>query len=286
MLIDAYKNLSQRYKNQKTHIPTDETRLAYVNARLPATYAVVCAVVERLLQEQNIAPPQTVLDLGSGPGTVILALEDIFENPITATLIERDPGFIDIAKTLLKNEYTHICADIIKTDYSAHDWVIASYALNELVKKESFILKAFQAANDFFIIIEPGTPQGFENILEARNIILQNGGHILLPCPHQFVCPNTWCHFSQRLSRSKLHKSIKNASLGYEDEKYAYLIASKVPPLKRNPRIVSTPRKHSGHIDLSLCMPNGTLEDKTFSKSKCEDFKEIKKKEWGDNFLI
>ena len=285
MLIDAYKNLTARYKAQKTHIHSDETRMSYVHARLPATYAVIDSILERLLQEQNITPPQTVLDLGSGPGTAILALEDIFQNQIAATLIERDQGFIEIAKTLLKNQYTHICADIIKIDYDPHDWVIASYALNELSQKESFVLKAFHAATSLFILIEPGTPQGFKNILEARNIILKNGGHILLPCPHSFACPNSWCHFSQRLSRSKLHKAIKDAKLGYEDEKYAYLISSKTPAPTHNPRIVSTPKKHSGHIEFSLCMPSGSLEDKTVSKSKCDHFKEIKKKEWGD-FLI
>jgi ribosomal protein RSM22 (predicted rRNA methylase) len=285
---DHYKNMSSGYKEQKTHIHDNETRMAYVGARLPATYAVVRAVIDRLFQEQDISFPQTVLDLGSGPGTCMLVLEDYLDAPIQTTLqgtlVERDPGFIEIAKNLLKNPHTYICSDIKKYSYTPHDWVMASYSLNEIVEKEAFIQNAFNATKKIFILIEPGTPQGFQNILTARDIIHQSGGHILLPCPHSLTCPSQWCHFSQRLPRTKLHKSIKSASLGYEDEKYTYLVASKSENTIPNSRIVSTPQKHSGHLEITLCTSNGTLETKTFTKSKCPDFKEIKKKEWGDDF--
>jgi ribosomal protein RSM22 (predicted rRNA methylase) len=284
---DIYATLSSRYKQQKSHLHTDEMRFAYVAARLPATKAVIGTIIERLFAEKNPIPPKSVLDLGSGPGTAILALEDILSDPINATLIERDQGFIDISKTLLQNEYAHIKGDILRVDYTPHDWVIASYSLNELPKEKhhDFITSAFDAANSLLILIEPGTPQGFKNILKARQTLIKADANILLPCSHSLKCPleetPIWCHFSKRLTRTKQHKTTKGGTLGYEDEKYCYLIASK-SSFARSPRIISTPKQHSGHIQISTCGLSGNIEITTFSKSKSENFKEMKKKEWGD----
>lgn len=282
---DAYADMSLRYKNQKTHIHTDAVRAAYVEARLPATKAVVKAVIDRFIDERSPDAPNTILDLGAGPGTVALALED-FEAKFT--LIEKDSGFIEISKNLLKREHNHIHGCILKVPYEPHDWVIASYSLNEILceKFDSFLLKSWNAADKFLILIEPGTPQGFKNILKAREFLIKNGAHITLPCAHQLKCPlqetDVWCHFSKRLARTKEHKNIKGGILGYEDEKYCYLIASKTQVMQ-TPRIISTPKQYSGHLEISTCEMDGEIHNKIYSKSKDLNFKQMKKKEWGDS---
>ncbi len=285
---DAYSSISLRYKNQKTHLHTDEIRTAYVNARLPATKAVVKAVIERFIDEKKPCPPNSILDLGSGPGTVALALKDIFDVQPNFTLVEKDQGFIDISKNLLAQEHNYIHGCILKAPYESHDWVIASYSLNEIPaqKHDSFLLKSWNSAREFFILIEPGTPQGFKNILKARDFLIKNGAHIVLPCSHQMKCPlqetDVWCHFSKRLERTKEHKNIKGGSLGYEDEKYCYLIASK-NKMGSTPRIISTPNQHSRHLEISICNSDGKIHNKVYSKSKNSNFKQMKKKEWGDS---
>ena len=38
-----------------------------------------------------------------------------------------------------------------------------------------------------------------------------------------------WCHFAVRLARTSLHRDVKGARLGYEDEKYSFLVVSPDP---------------------------------------------------------
>jgi ribosomal protein RSM22 (predicted rRNA methylase) len=95
-----------------------------------------------------------------------------------------------------------------------------------------------------------------------------------MPPPH-------WCHFSVRLPRLKIHKLLKEASLGYEDEKYCYVILSKTAPPPYS-RIVASPEHHSGHTKLTLCTPPGIIAKTTFTRSQGPIYKTVKKLEWGE----
>ena len=79
------------------------------------------------------------------------------------------------------------------------------------------------------MIVEPGTPAGYERILAARARLIELGRVIVAPCPHQAACPmppgKDWCHFGARVNRSALHRRVKDADLSYEDEKFSYVVA-------------------------------------------------------------
>ena len=90
-----------------------------------------------------------------------------------------------------------------------------------------------------------------------------------------------WCHFAERLPRSSAHRLAKNAELGYEDEKYSYIVFSRTPVRLPDARIVRHPRKHSGHVELELCAPEG-LKRETISRKNGDRYKQAKKAEWGD----
>ena len=78
-----------------------------------------------------------------------------------------------------------------------------------------------------------------------------------------------------------MQRLVKGATLGYEDEKYSYLLVSKEPIERPESRIVKTPDKHSGHVRFVLCNLRG-LETKVISKKEKEVYKEAKKLDWGD----
>ena len=44
----------------------------------------------------------------------------------------------------------------------------------------------------------------------------------------RFNAPD-WCHFTQRLPRSRAHKQIKGAELPFEDEKFSYVALTRAP---------------------------------------------------------
>lgn len=95
-----------------------------------------------------------------------------------------------------------------------YDMVISSYVLNEMTGSagKTVISKLWNCADKLLVIIEPGTPKGFDVIKYAREQLLNLGAHIVAPCPHEQECrikSDDWCHFTCRVQRSKLHKLIK-----------------------------------------------------------------------------
>ena len=93
-----------------------------------------------------------------------------------------------------------------------------------------------------------------------------------------------WCHFSQRLGRTALHRRLKSGELGYEDEKFSYVVASKLPVCKAAARIVRHPTVRKGHLELQLCAPGG-LRKETVTRSQGEKYKQARKAKWGEEWL-
>ncbi len=94
-----------------------------------------------------------------------------------------------------------------------------------------------------------------------------------------------WCHFSKRLERSRKHRQVKGAEKGFEDEKFTYLIASKLPTNVRYARVLSTPIITKPSVELEICHPKG--EAKRISITRRDDsqgYKSAKKIQWGDRW--
>ena len=86
------------------------------------------------------------------------------------------------------------------------------------------------------------------------------GGRIAAPCPGNMVCPiedPDWCHFAARVERTSLHRRLKEAELGYEDEKFSYVVLAKTEAEPARARIVSRPEQKPGLIVLETCTAEG-----------------------------
>jgi ribosomal protein RSM22 (predicted rRNA methylase) len=140
-----------------------------------------------------------------------------------------------------------------------HDIVVSAYALNELAEADraAAIAHLWAAARTALIVLEPGTPKGFAVCEAARTQTLAAGAHAAAPCTHDERCPMTgtdWCHQPVRVARSASHRSAKLGTLGYEDEKFSYVILTRDPPHRLAPaRIVRKPLRNAGHVHLDLC---------------------------------
>jgi ribosomal protein RSM22 (predicted rRNA methylase) len=295
-LAKERKGLSRGYREGRKEgiatLGTDDKRLAYLSARLPATYTAVCQVLRECQHRVKGEEITSLLDVGAGPGTGLLAAASLF--PIqSATLLERDRGFIELGTELTKDldgiEKTWVCQDITAPlTPSPHDLVLVSYALNELNEKDRqpLIEKLWELAQKFLIIVEPGSKAAFESLKNVRQSLLSKGAHLLAPCPHQENCPlpgSDWCHFSVRVQRSSLHRKTKDATLNYEDEKFSYLIFAKNEFEACHSRVIRRPFKGEGFIKLQLCSSSG-IETKTVTKKNKSDYSVAKKIEWGNNY--
>jgi ribosomal protein RSM22 (predicted rRNA methylase) len=285
----AREALSSTYREGKTSksIFSDEAkRLAYLATRLPATFAAVSAVIEQILKQVPNFLCSSFLDLGAGPGTATLAALEYFPSLPQITLIEKSHEAITLGKMLI-NSAKWICQDLKETkDFPKADLAILSYSLGEIKGFMPILEKLWNSSINTIAIIEPGTPAGYKTILEARDFFLKQGASILAPCPHSFACPlkaGDWCHFGVRLERTKLHKLLKEGSLGYEDEKFSYLVITKTKnEQNRYSRILRHPHKGSGHVKLTLCMDDGTFAEKIVSRKHNELYRESRDSSWGD----
>lgn len=297
-LAQAVAQLSESYKSGDFSIPAisnEAQRAAYLAVRFPATYAAN----QRVFSELQLRAPQaqitSLLDLGAGPGTALFAVGETFSTLQQATLIEADDRWLTLGKNLAEQSPLAAVrrAEWRKLDLRSgffcaeHDLVVISYVLGELAPAaaEAIVRKAWVCARQFLVIMEPGTPRGFAAINAARSALIAGGADLLAPCPHKYACPmalaDDWCHFSQRVERTSQHRQLKGGSLGYEDEKFSYVIACRQNLAVEGARIVRHPGKHSGHIQLALCTPAGHIETRTVTRSNKQAFRLARKAEWG-----
>lgn len=269
--------LSERYrKGEAPYLRSPEDRHAYLITRLPATQAALARVFEELRGAEVVS----YLDMGAGPGGSWEVVRKVFPAIRKATFVEVDREFVKIGKERLQKEPITWKNEL---DVKLHDMVLFSYSWGE-IKNLTVLAKAWALCSQYLVIVEPGTPRGYASMLEARDELIKRGGEVLAPCPHSHKCPwqgtTEWCHFGVRLERSREHQWAKEGSRGFEDEKFSYVILSKVGVKTFFGRMVKDSLRRKGHTILTLCTDQG-IETKTVSK-KDKDYKNINKLNWGD----
>ena len=113
---------------------------------------------------------------------------------------------------------------------------------------------------DTLLVVEPGTPAGYARIIALRAQLIASGAHVAAPCPHdghvRLSAPD-WCHFTQRLPRSRAHKQLKAAELPYEDEKFIYVALTRAPLARRPARVLAQPIVSKVAVTAKLCTDQG-----------------------------
>ncbi|MEO5820395.1 MAG: small ribosomal subunit Rsm22 family protein [Vicinamibacteraceae bacterium] len=300
-LARAVEALSWRYRDGAGGVIgrlTDAERLAYAVVRLPATAASLDAVFDAV-QRHTRVEPQTITDLGAGPGTVLWPALSRWSGIRRVTLLDRDPVLLQLGSQLWRGGQAMALdsggpavelrtGDLAAADAPAADVVVLSYAIGELADERAALVtdRALALASAALVVVEPGTPAGFARIRAVRDRLRAAGATLAAPCPHDDACPmagDDWCHFAVRLDRSRAHRQSKHAALGWEDEKFSYVVAVRDPALLRDraeARIVRRPRKETGHVGLSLCAPGGLADE--IVRRRDPRYRDARDAGWGD----
>ncbi|MFF0554881.1 small ribosomal subunit Rsm22 family protein [Streptomyces sp. NPDC004266] len=285
--------------NYRGTTPTDAPVLrdrsdvaAYAAYRMPATFEAVRGVLAALREAAPDWAPRTHTDVGGGTGAASWAVAEAWEEepPRTTVLDWAEPALAlgrELAGGVLDAEWRRerIGSALGLADT---DLVTVSYVLKELTEADrtALVTEAARAAQAV-VIVEPGTPDGYERIIAARTLLIDAGFTVAAPCPHSGACPivpgTDWCHFSARVSRSSLHRQVKGGSLPYEDEKYAYVAAVRFPVTPAPARITRRPQIRKGQVLLELCGPGG-LGRETVTKRHGPLYKQARDGEWGDSW--
>lgn len=273
-------------------IKTEMDALAYALARMPATYAAIIACLNALRDQIPAFEPQSLLDVGAGPGTASWAAAQNFETLAEFMALDANPALRSLALSLVTDSrlssLSYERGEALKAihDTQACDLVIASYVIGEIGEdsRASLVTAMWQKTKHILLIVEPGTPAGYERIIAARSQLISEGANVVAPCPHDDSCPLTppdWCHFSQRLPRSRAHKHLKGADLPFEDERFSYVTLSRIPSAHRPARVLSQPLRTKVAVTAKLCTENG-LKTPILAHRDKKSYAAARKWDWGD----
>ncbi|OCK59006.1 small ribosomal subunit Rsm22 family protein [Bradyrhizobium sp. LMTR 3] len=287
--------ISKNYREGggSTTIRSETDALAYALARMPATYAAVTASLNALVENRPDFAPKTVLDVGAGPGTATWAAAEAFPSLRDFKLLDANAALRALALDLARNstrlrdigyQLGEARAALAKADTA--DLVVASYMIGEIGDAEQRALAEllWQKTHDTLLVVEPGTPAGYARIIALRAHLIALGAHVAAPCPHDSQCPlqaPDWCHFTQRLQRSRAHKQVKGAELPYEDEKFSYVALTRAAVERRPSRVLAQPAVGKVEITAKLCTPEGLSFTHVPRRAKAE-YASARRWRWGD----
>lgn len=266
---------------------------AYAAYRMPATFEAVRSALEAFAAAVPDWAPGGHIDVGGGTGAATWAVTATWpgERPVTV-LDWAEPALalgreVAAANPALRDANWRRARIGSALTLDTTDLVTVSYVLNELTASDrAALVDAAATAAQAVVIVEPGTPDGYARVIEARDRLIAAGFQVAAPCPHSAACPivpgEDWCHFSARVSRSSLHRQVKGGSLPYEDEKFAYVAAARFPVAPAPSRIVRRPQIRKGQVLLDLCEPEEQLTRRTITKRHGDLYKAARDADWGD----
>jgi ribosomal protein RSM22 (predicted rRNA methylase) len=274
-------------------IRSEADALAYALARMPATYAAVTASLNALVGIRPDFAPTSLLDVGAGPGTATWAAAEAFPSLKDFALLDANDALRKLALDLARDStrvrqinYDRGEARAALAKAGAADLVVASYMIGEIGDAEQRVITElmWQKTRDTLLVVEPGTPAGYARIIALRGQLIAQGAHVAAPCPHDGKCPlqaPDWCHFTQRLQRSRAHKQVKGAELPFEDERFSYVALTRAAVVQRPSRVLAQPAVNKVEIAAKLCTPEGLALKKVPRRAKA-DYATARRWRWGD----
>jgi len=286
--------------NYRGATPTDAPILrdradvvAYAAYRMPATFEAVRSALEAFADAVPQWSPASHVDVGGGTGAATWAVSSTWDGTRPVTVLDwAEPALalgreVAAAHPALRGARWQRARIGTALALEPTDLVTVSYVLNELAAPDRAVLvDAAASAAQAVVIVEPGTPDGYARVIEARDRLIAAGFRVAAPCPHSAACPivpgTDWCHFSARVSRSSLHRQVKGGSLPYEDEKFSYVAAARFPVSPVSSRVVRRPQIRKGQVLLDLCEAEERLSRTTVTKKHGDLYRAARDADWGD----
>jgi ribosomal protein RSM22 (predicted rRNA methylase) len=292
----AAEALSRGYREDRpgrAHLAGDMAVKAYLATRLPATYAAVRASLAAAEDRMPGFAPKTLLDVGAGPGTALWAAADCWPSLDAALLGEASPlarGWGErLADPAPVARLAWRSGDLVRGIEAAgpHDLVTFTYVLGEIApeRRGAAVERLWALTAGLLVIVEPGTPAGWQRVMDAREGLIAAGAQIVGPCPHAKTCPIAapdWCHFARRVARSRLHRLAKQADVPWEDEKFIYLAVARAPVAAPDARVIAPPHHGHGRVHLKLCRRDAVKKERLVTRREGDAFRIARRADWGD----
>ena len=296
------RSISQNYsagRPSRRVISSSADVAAYLATRAPASFAAAAAAFSALRERAPSLAPLSILDAGSGPGMASWAAIEQWPSIKSVALIDENEEMVHAARALCSRADNTVLRTAKFTrgaigagiSECAYDLVVASYLIGELrpADRREVLKSLWLSAARALVLVEPGTPEGFARIRDARDSLANAGAEIAAPCPHARCCPvraPDWCHFGQTLPRSRDHMRAKGARLPFEVEKFSYLVLTReVLLLPPEPRIIDRPSRDKIGAKFRICGEKDIFEHVILKRER-KSYRDAAHKKWGDTLPI
>lgn len=294
--LAAAQAISERYRGPRGDtaplVSGDEQALGYAALIMPATYAQLHGAMAATAARIPDWQPQSMLDLGSGPGTALWAAHEHWPSLTHFSAWEREPAFITLGKKLAgRGDQVLQRATWQQRDLRAvqldgqYDLVVLGHVLNELDKASqvALVAAAWAATTGVLLIVEPGTSTAFPIVRRARDQLRDAEAQTIAPCAHNAPCPlvDDWCHFPQRLKRPDFQRRARGAPSEWEEAKFSYAAMARFPPT--SPiwgRVIREVVWNKAYAEAHVSAVDGILDVRALKRHK-DDFRRVKNLDWG-----
>ncbi|XP_014923712.3 methyltransferase-like protein 17, mitochondrial [Acinonyx jubatus] len=264
----------------------EKLSLVYMAARLDGGFAAVSRAFHEIQARVPEFQPQTLLDFGSGTGSVTWAAHSTWGQSLREYMcVDSSAAMLDLAEKLLKGGsesgepyvpgvfFRQFLPVSPKVQF---DVVVSAFSLSELPSKADrteVIHTLWRKTSHFLILVENGTKAGHSLLMDARDLVLKGKekspsdprpGFVFAPCPHELPCPQLTaskplaCSFSQAYHSIPFSWNKKNL----KEEKFSMVILARGSPEEANrwPRITQPVLKRPRHVHCHLCCPDGHMQ--------------------------
>jgi ribosomal protein RSM22 (predicted rRNA methylase) len=320
----AAQELSARYREPRQGgegrlASTQADALGYAALVLPATYAQLRGAIAATAARIPGWAPESLLDLGSGPGTALWAASDQWPTLSRLAAWEREPAFISLGRGLAmssgsaalrgarweqldltgeevsdspgrrgrsEGERRHLPAGRKANPEERFDLVVLGHVLNELSpeQRERVLAAAWERTAGLLLIVEPGTPAGFAVVRAARDELLGRQARTIAPCAHDAPCPleGDWCHFPQRIWRPDFQRKARGAPSAWEESKYAYAAMARFE--QERPiwgRVIREPTSNKAYAEALISAREGVVRHRALKRHR-DAYRRAQGLEWGE----
>ncbi|XP_054624258.1 methyltransferase-like protein 17, mitochondrial [Dunckerocampus dactyliophorus] len=293
----------------------EELGVVYMAARMAGGYAAVRRALNEIKKRDASFAPQSLLDFGSGLGTVAWASHSFWADTLKEMVCVDSSGPMNIlAERLLKGDdenadtrmkHVYFRQFLPMSPKVQFDLVTSAYTLSEIPttkEREEAVLTLWRKTSSYLLFVENGTKEGHQILMEARDTLLQKKEKtihdtrppsVFAPCPHEEACPKLAltpvlpCNFHQMYMPLYGHNS--------QTEKFSYLILTRERPPEayRNgevewSRLLASPQARTRHVHCRLCCPDGQLKHVvvTTRKHSRDVYRCARSSEWGDQLPL
>ncbi|KAI3374248.1 hypothetical protein L3Q82_006099 [Scortum barcoo] len=260
----------------------EELGVLYMAARLAGGYAAVRRAINEIKKRDPSFAPQSLLDFGSGLGTVVWASHSCWGDTLKEMVCVDSSGPMNnLAERLLKGDDERAEPHIKQVYFRQFlpvspkvqfDLVTAAFTLSEIPtakEREEAVLTLWRKTSSYLVLVENGTKEGHQTLMEARDTLLKKQektvydsrpASVFAPCSHELTCPKlasehtTPCNFQQLYQPLPLPGHNER-----QTEKFSYLIVTRTEAARAQTegvdwaRLIAPVLRRTRHVHCRMC---------------------------------